>query len=277
MLQCVERDAAADPAQLGFSVVSGILDDGNPHGSDTNYASRYAGYFLVPSGKPGNWQFRADSIGASEIEIDGQVVVEHYGASTALGTWKSGSMHLGEGRHFIVYRHEAIAEPGVTRAEFLAPGDANWRPFSAPALTLKAFPLQEGLLLVNKKNTQAAYPTNHAEMVACVEQAAQPTVGWYGFSVVSEISHAVNIHGEDSWYTSHYETYFHVAQAGGWYFVIGGDRGSELEVDGEVVASAYDGGTSATSPYGGLIKEPGCRLAPDDLSPGESGCQFFRL
>ncbi len=98
-----------------------------------------------------------------------------------------------------------------------------------------------GITLTNKRNNWSDYPESHPEMVKCVDVDATPDAGWYGQSVVAEVRHNENIHGQDDGFTSYYEGWFFVdpAQCGEWEFRTSSDDSSEIILDDQVVAYWY--------------------------------------
>jgi hypothetical protein len=259
MVRCVEDESLSDPDWFGASVVDELNQAGNIHGNSDNnsddYVSRYEAFFLVESS--GNWTFAIDSAGASEIEIDGQVVAEWYGDHTRAGDWSHiGSVVLDVGWHFFVYRQEAIDEATpVAAASFKRPGDADWTLVGTSGLTLRPVNLDDGVLLTTKKNTWSSLPETHADLLDCVE-AAVPEAGWYGSSIVKEINQEGNIHGSESDLVSLYEGFFLAETAGTWEFT-GPDGGaSDIEIDEQVVAGRY--GTDNATATGNVSLDGGC-------------------
>ena len=74
-----------------------------------------------------------------------------------------------------------------------------------------------------------------------MEQDSTAETGWYGASIVAKVYQDENIHGNDDHYTSYYEAFFYVDTAGIWQFATDSDDASEIEIDGQVVASWYGG------------------------------------
>jgi len=156
-----------------------------------------------------------------------------------------GSITLDAGWHKFVYRQVEVEGGQASRAAFKAPGYTEWRWFSTSELNIRVSPdagAEAGITLTNKKNTcWYLYPNNHEEMVQCVDVVATEEAGWYGQSIVDIVNHDENIHGDDEYYTSHYEGYFHVDTAGIWYFSTDSDDASEIVIDDQVVAHWYGG------------------------------------
>jgi hypothetical protein len=247
MVQAVEHEAVVDAGWFGFGTVTEINQSANPNGADDGYTSYYAGYLNV--NQAGTWHFRTTSDETSEIEIDGVVVASIYSETSA----SSGSIYLDAGWHHIVYRHQEIDGDGqLALLEYATPeASTEWWTLSTASLTLKALPFETGLLLVTRRNTCETDAADHAALVDCVESTSLVEDGWYGAGTVTGIDQAVNIHAADATYndnyTSHYEGYFYVdsttdpSQVGTWTFQTESDGGSEIEVDGAVVAGVYGG------------------------------------
>ncbi|MBM4463888.1 MAG: hypothetical protein FJ012_11300 [Chloroflexi bacterium] len=243
LVKCLEESYRED-GWSGASVVSQVYQNGNIHGSDDNYISYYEAFFYA--GTAGTWQFATDSNAASEIEIDGHIVASWYGEHTVSGDWShNGSIALAVGWHHLIYRHEKLSGSEGARAAFKKPGDTNWRPLSTSQITLKPVNLDEGLLLVTRKNTWSTHPQNHDEMVKCVERDSTQESGWYGGSIVIVLNQDENMHGNDDHYTSYYEAFFYAETAGTWRFATDSDGASEIEIDGHIVASWYGGHTAS--------------------------------
>ena len=78
-------DAALPEAGwFGSSIVKEIDQNGNIHGDGSGLISLFDGFFFVET--PGTWGFTGPGTGASEIEIDEQVVAGRYEADTAAAT-----------------------------------------------------------------------------------------------------------------------------------------------------------------------------------------------
>ena len=156
-----------------------------------------------------------------------------------------GSITLDVGWHKFVYRQIEVGGGQASLAAFKAPGDIEWRWFSTSELNVRVLPdasANAGITLVNKRNTcQDQYPGNHQEMVQCVDVEATEEAGWYGQSIVSIVNQDQNIHGNDDYYTSYYEGYFYVNNAGDWFFSTDSDDASEIVIDGQLVAGWYGG------------------------------------
>jgi hypothetical protein len=117
----------------------------------------------------------------------------------------TGSIELGVGWHKFVYRHhEAKGDWMLARAAFKGPGPTEqWDLVSTEELDeLHVAPdlaAPSGLELTNKRYTCWNYsPRNHQQMVQCVDEAATAESGWYGQSVVNEVNHDYNIHGNEA-------------------------------------------------------------------------------
>jgi hypothetical protein len=213
LVQCVEQDSARERDWSGASVVGEVDQDENIHGNDDNYTSYYDAFFYADA--EGTWHFATDSGDASEIEIDGAVVASWYGEHGVSDGWShNGDIELGIGWHQFIYRHEKLSGAQAARTAFKKPSDAEWRAFSTSELTLKPVNLEEGLLLVTRKNTWNRSPQDHAELVQCVEQDAVKESGWSGTSIVYEPFQDENIHGNDDNYTSYYDAFFYAMQRG---------------------------------------------------------------
>jgi hypothetical protein len=155
-----------------------------------------------------------------------------------------GSVYLDEGWHAFIYRQEEIDGGSEANAAFKAPGDADWRSFSTANLQIKIAPnfsAEDGIMLTNKKNTWVTHPISHYDLLACVDNDSFPEDGWYGQSIVNIVNQYGNIHGNDHYFTSYYEAYFYVEQAGDWWFSTTSDDASEIVIDDQVIASWYGG------------------------------------
>jgi hypothetical protein len=158
----------------------------------------------------------------------------------------SGSIDLSEGWYRFIYRQVEIEGGQNSRAAFKAPGDTQWRWFSTSELNIRTTENgpEVGILLTNKRNTWEDYhPRNHQELVDCVDNDSTEDGDWYGQSVVNIVNHEENIHGNDDFYTSYYESYFYVdsGSAGIWWFSTDSDDASEIVINDTVVAYWYGG------------------------------------
>lgn len=138
----------------------------------------------------GEWAFATDSTGASEITIDGQTAAAWYGDHPAAGDWShSGTIDLAPGWHYFNYYHETTTgHPNAARAGFKRPGDSDWSLVSAGNLNLKPVNMDDGILLVTKRNTWSAIPGDHVQLVQYVETDAVKEAGWFDASIVNEIN-----------------------------------------------------------------------------------------
>jgi hypothetical protein len=184
MVECVDEDALWESSCSGFGIVDGVNQEENIHGADANYTSYYEAYFHVDTS--GTWKFATDSNSASEIEIDGEVVASWYGGHGSADDWSHNSeirIRLEAGWHRFVYRHEACAGEPVSKAAFKTYEHLGWRSFSTAELTIKSFPYEEGLLLINRKNTWKSeettdHPEDHDELFNCVERYSSAEIDW---------------------------------------------------------------------------------------------------
>jgi hypothetical protein len=244
LVRCVEEESYREVGWSGAGVVSQIDQEENIYGNDDSYTSYYEAFFYADSA--GYWSFAIDSAGAAELEIEGeycgrQVVASWYGAHGASGEWgHSGRINLAGGSYYRIICRQAAGEGAqAARAAFKRPGDTGWRTLGESELDLRPVNLEEGLMLVTRKNTWSTSPADHDELVRCVEQDSIRESGWSGASMVLEIYQDENIHGSDDNYTSYYEAFFYVDTAGTWWFATDSAGASEVEVDGSVVASWY--------------------------------------
>lgn len=76
----------------------------------------------------------------------------------------------------------------------------------APALP------DEGLVLTTARNTLEIHPLTHDELLSCVIRESFTDPDWFGSSLVSEVNHKDNIHGNDEYYISRYEAFFRVQE-----------------------------------------------------------------
>ena len=69
-----------DPSRSGFDQNAGIVTrSSNPYGFDDNVTMLFTGFFYVAPGREGDWRFRIDSQGATDLFIDGRTVADWYG------------------------------------------------------------------------------------------------------------------------------------------------------------------------------------------------------
>lgn len=241
MVRCVDEDSAWNPDRSGISIVNDINHNSNPHGENDNFTLTYSGFFYA--GTEGEWKFSTNSDDASELVIDGRVVTSWYGEHGKSGYYSdhSGTVRLEKGWHHVIYRMVEKTGDQFSKVVFYAPDTKGWYPFSTRYLTLKTYPLQDGILLINQKNTRHEHPQNHDELLSCVEIEAEANIDYFGWRVVDAIEHAENIHGLDHDYTSRYEGYFEVTEetAGEWQFAVNSGSSSELEINGQIVSSWY--------------------------------------
>lgn len=245
LVNCVERESFSDPDWFGTSIVDEINQMVNIHGNSENYVSRYEAFFLIHDSDAGIWSFAVDSEGASEIEIDDQVVVGWYGEHPQLGDWShNGSINLNPGWHRFTCRYEAGSggTPGV-KAGFIKPGGEEWNIISTSCLTLKPVNTDDGILLITNKNTIPSLPTNHSEFLDCIEMDTTREAGWFGSSIVKEINQGRNIHGDSSGYVSLYECFFPVVTAGTWQFTVPTTGASEIEINEQIIAFRFGADT----------------------------------
>lgn len=132
LFQCVEADAIKEAGWFGSSIVDVIDQEENIHGSSFDYISLYECFFLAENAE--TWQFTVHASGASEIEIDEQVVVSRYGTGVGLPT---GAVDLSYGWHRFVMRHAGGREGEAVSIDFSTVGDNGTRPFSLDELSLK--------------------------------------------------------------------------------------------------------------------------------------------
>ncbi|CAD7779304.1 hypothetical protein BLFGPEAP_02216 [Candidatus Methanoperedenaceae archaeon GB50] len=87
----------------------------------------------------GTWQFVIDSDDGSEVEIDGIVVANYYGAHGFCGCYDhSGSINLSTGWHRIIVRlRENQGGDGVI-VWYKKPGDTAWTKFGSSTLNIRA-------------------------------------------------------------------------------------------------------------------------------------------
>ena len=120
----------------GWSTVDSINHDQNIHGNDDRYVSYYECWFYVPSDKAGPWSFATDSDDASEIEIDGTVVVGWYGGHAPAYNWShNGSIDLSAGWHKLIYRQQEWYGIQLSKAGAKASGEADYSVFGTSYLS----------------------------------------------------------------------------------------------------------------------------------------------
>lgn len=99
------------------------------------FSVEYRGFIYAPV--DGWYQFATDSDDASEIEIDGQIVVGWYGPHGPAGNWShNGSIYLKAGWHNFVYRMEEAWGGEAARAAWKKPGDADFSVIPASAFAI---------------------------------------------------------------------------------------------------------------------------------------------
>ena len=146
--------ASYEPANIvSLSYISDFsataLNPRNDHGNHYNYFLTTE--FQVTAANAGNWQFALNSDDASEIEIDGTVVVGWYGAhscefSGGQCTGKShlATVNLSAGWHTIIVRHfEQTGDDGVRVWYDLPSAGTNWVYFGS-TLTLRSPDIDPG-------------------------------------------------------------------------------------------------------------------------------------
>ncbi len=82
-------------------------------------------------------------------------------------------------------------------------------------------------------NACTAHPLTHTALIACFNEGTL-----YANTTATSSQTAINIADD---YTSMLSTWMHVSEPGSWLFAIDGDDAVEIEVDGTVVASYYNG------------------------------------
>jgi hypothetical protein len=252
LVNCVDKEAVREDGWAGAGIVGAINQNQNPYGEDSAFTASYEAFFYVEPADAGEWSFSTDSNGASEIEIDGKAVTGWYGGHASSGLWEhNGSIELSSGWHNLIGRYELIEGSANCQAAFRKPGEESWSSLDTLNLTLKPVNLDEGILLVTRKNNWSALPANQADMLKCVEQDSSNESGWYGASIVNEICQSSNIHAgttaANDYFTAYYEAFFYADSSGSWSFAIDGDDASELAVDEQVVAAWYGAHTVANN------------------------------
>ncbi len=115
--------------EYGHGIVTQIYQNNNPYGSDDHYTDHYSSYFYAD--KSGKWCFATDSDDASEIQVDGNVVVGWYGGHGVANNWDHNAcINLNIGWHKIDYYHEEITGDQAQRMAISYGGTSNWKVYS---------------------------------------------------------------------------------------------------------------------------------------------------
>jgi parallel beta-helix repeat protein len=218
-----------------------LIDEWYADGGSTPDGNQATAVQVIAGQTTSGNDFTLDSGGV----ISGTVLDQLTGQ--AVDDSSTGSINLVVGWHKFVYRHEEIGGGQSSRSAYMAPGATEWKLFGpAPQLDVRTSEggLENGIILINKKNNCAEHPRNHSEMIQCVDIDATEETDWYGQSVVQIVDHDENIHGNDEEFTSYYEAYFYVDNPGIWFFSTDSDDASEIVIDDQVVASWYGGHSS---------------------------------
>lgn len=116
-----------DPAKVSLrgKLFVPNVDSGDPPFPDLpdTFSAEYRGKIYAPTA--GAYYFATDSDDASEIEIDGKVVVGWYGPHGKSGNWShNGQVYLEQGLHTFVYRMEEGGGGQDAHAAWKKPGDS---------------------------------------------------------------------------------------------------------------------------------------------------------
>ncbi len=244
LARCVETDSSWNPDRSGIGLSDQARLESNPYGLNRGITVRFSGFFRAD--EAGDWGFAINAAGAGEIEIDGRVAASWYGdhESASFFDDHASTVNLAAGWHRVVVRYAVPdSREAYVEARFRGPSGERWLQFSTENLSLRTFPMVDGLLLVNRKNTRQAQPENSNTLYQAVEEFSRPESGFYGWSTVNGIDQDGNINGDDTFYTSRYEAYFSVdeAMAGDWRFAIDSGDAAELEIDGQAAVAWYGG------------------------------------
>lgn len=121
-----ELMAFFNPANVSFYTATGLpnVDWTSPPSSlQDRFSAEHRGLLYAPVS--GTYWFATDSDDASEIEVDGRVVVGWYGGHVPSGDWShAGSVDLSAGWHVFVYRMEEGVGGQAARAAWKKPGDS---------------------------------------------------------------------------------------------------------------------------------------------------------
>ncbi len=255
MVKCVEQDSIREDGWSGASVVREVQQDENIHGKTTahneNYTSYYECFFYV--GITGDWQFGTRSTGASEVQVDETVVARKY---SGVEGRNDGTIDIDIGWHRFIYRYEqGTTKSNIVQAFYKTPQAYDWTIFGAGAmapighngnetiyadpLIVKPVNLDAGLLLTTRKNIWNSAPEDYDQMVQCVDLDSTEDPRWSGSTIVNMLYQDKNIHGNDYSYTSYYEVFFYVDIEGVWSFANNSDGASDIEIDGQILASWY--------------------------------------
>ena len=239
---CMDR-SGWNPAMSGFSHVQEMSFEGNPFGADKNFTVVYAGFFEVTGNHEGDWKFSLNTDSAAELLGDGRLMSGWYGSHTDGDQYDdhAGSLKLTAGWHYILFRYINVSGSPFAQVVFSRPGDSGWTPVSTDELTLKSFPLDEGLQLVTAAKGGTLSPDDSDAQYHNVEIAAHNDAEHSGWSVVTAVDQHGNPHGADSGYVSRYQGWFEVGadQGGLWTFAVNSSNAAEIEVDDEIVAAWY--------------------------------------
>ena len=124
----------------------------------------------------------------------------------------------------------------------IAPPSALWQPVVA---VIDPSPLEGTITLYVGQwdgSCGGNYGDDHNEMVACIDQKIS-SGEYYGKINVSKIDHSnsLGFDSDDEEFFMYYYVEFYVETPGTWWFATDSDDASEVEVDGDVVASWYGG------------------------------------
>ncbi|MCD6213504.1 MAG: pilus assembly protein PilY, partial [Candidatus Desulfofervidus sp.] len=122
----------------------------------------------------GTWQFAIDSDDGSEVEIDGIVVANYYGAHGFCGCYgHSGSINLSTGWHRIIVRlRENTGDDGVI-VWYKKPGDTTWTKFGSSTLNIRAPNIDEAWRLKSREFIVTGEPANCKRHLFCVTSTSE--------------------------------------------------------------------------------------------------------
>ncbi|AHF79749.1 PA14 domain-containing protein [Thermococcus paralvinellae] len=229
-----------------------------------NWREDYTAYYEVTMEvlKEGFWQFAIDSDDASDLIIDGKIVVSWYGGHGFCNCQDHrGTIYLTKGNHTLIVRmQEKTGGDGVV-LYFKSPSDSEWRVFSAQNLIGKAklyaksnvdttstcqnavritqfyIPDREGILGVlyvrfsSRSPKYVNLPSEWSDFFDCNNIIESGILNGFVMSFGNR--------GEE--YTTYLEAILEVDKEGVWYFAIDGDDAVDLIIDGKIVADWYGG------------------------------------
>ncbi|MEM4973397.1 MAG: LamG-like jellyroll fold domain-containing protein, partial [Candidatus Hadarchaeales archaeon] len=269
MTMRIHYETLTEPGWTYTDNCSVINHDSNPAGQNDYYTSYYETVFYADTA--GTWTFYTNSDDASDIIVDGKVVVGWYGEHGAAGdTDHGGTIYLGVGWHELIYRHEEGSGSSLARCLFKKPGWTTAQLFSTDYLPMKCRKFDENVLaypqstpavmdpgarnapypymlllcaynLWGKAGTGGTHPSTAGEMFRCVVMDALGKGSYTTKGYTDNLYWSGNPWGNDDDYTSFFWCWFYVPpdKEGVWSFATDSDDASMILVDGQVVVGWY--------------------------------------